>query len=107
MIEELIGKRVILTIQNPEIQDLQIRPRVETLEERTVSIVAKVIGADDFGVWIEHDNYPWRDPETNRLEHHRANILIKYEYITSITYFPDIPADDETHRIGFIVRERE
>lgn len=107
MTNELVGKRVILTIQNPELQDFQLRPRVEIFDEKTISIVTKVVGIDEFGVWIEHDGYPWRDPETNKLEHYKAHILVRYESITSITYFPDLPAEEGSFRIGFVVRERE
>lgn len=104
MLEELEGARVILTILNPNFQDRQLRPRVKTLENEPVVIVAKVVDVDEMGIWIEHADYPFTDPATNRARQEKAYILVRYENIASIAYFPDLPKaeSEEERRIGFV-----
>ncbi|MCD6417215.1 hypothetical protein J7M00_00320 [bacterium] len=104
MLEAIAGARVIITIQQPKMQDPQLRPMVDMLDENTVSIVAKVVEADELGVWIEHTNYPIPREKGKGNERHKAYILIKYESIMSIAYFPELPVEKEgeEHRIGFI-----
>ncbi len=103
MIDALVGARVIITVQQPALQDLQLRPKVDMLEEGTISIVARVVETDELGIWIEHPDYPFPNPKTKRTEKQKAYILIRYEYITSIAYFPELPVSkDEVHRIGFV-----
>ncbi|RKZ27792.1 hypothetical protein DRQ29_02965 [bacterium] len=104
MLENLVGARVIMTINNPKYQDRQLRPKVEILENETITISARVVETDELGVWIEHTDYPFPDPKTNRFTNEKAYLLIRYEYISSIAYFPELPADksDTEHQIGFI-----
>jgi len=104
MLEELEGARVIMTILNPGIQDRQLRPKVQTLENEPVVIVAKVVDVDELGIWIEHADYPFTDPVTNKFRRERAYVLVRYENIASIAYFPNLPKaeTEEEHRIGFV-----
>ncbi len=104
MLETIAGARVIITIQQPKMQDPQLRPLVDMLDENTVSIVAKVVEADEMGIWIEHIDYPIPKENGKRTERHKAYILVKYESIVSIAYFPDLPIEKEgeEHKIGFI-----
>ncbi len=104
MLENLEGARVIITILNPNIQDRQLRPKVQTLENEPVVVVAKVVDVDELGIWIEHSDYPFTDPTTNRSHREKAYVLVRYENIASIAYFPDLPKaePDEEHRIGFV-----
>ena len=104
MLEAIVGARVIITIQQPKVQDPQLRPHVDMLSENTVSIVAKVVEADEIGIWIEHADYPFPESDGRRVENQKAYILIKYEYIVSIAYFPELPLtrEGEEHRIGFV-----
>jgi hypothetical protein len=59
---------------------------------------------DEMGIWMEHIDYPIPKKNGKRTEKHRAYILIKYESIVSIAYFPDLPIEKEgeEHKIGFI-----
>jgi len=104
MLEKIVGSRVVLTIAQPNHQDWQLRPKVDIFERSTISIVAKVVSVSDLGIWIEHADYPIRFPELSRVEKKRADILIRFDFITSIAYFPDMPSEPEekVYPIGFL-----
>lgn len=104
MINDLQGRRVLITISHPRLQNPILRPRVDILEQESVTIIANVVEADDFGIWIEYPEHPFPEPGKKQPEKKRAYILIRYEFITSISHFPDIPASEtaEQRRIGFI-----
>jgi len=104
MLENLVGARVIITINNPKFQDRQLRPKVEILENETITLAAQVIETDELGIWIEHTDYPYPDPKTKRFSNQKAYLLIRYEFISSIAYFPELPTTKEEteHKIGFI-----
>lgn len=107
MIEDIVGSRVVITIANPHIQDWQLRPKVEILERSTIAIVAKVVATDELGIWIEHSEYPISFDGEGRPRKEKANILIRYEFITSIAYFPNLPKEKAgvEHKIGFLERK--
>jgi len=104
MIEELVGSRVIVTLNHTKLQDKELRPRVEILEDETISIVARVVDTDELGIWIEHADYPLPDTTIKKIRKHKAYILVRYDFITSIAFFPDMPVEKEgeAHRIGFV-----
>ena len=88
--KKLIGARIILTIRSFDSQDKEIVPRITKYGTRDAfSIVAKVVDYDNFGIWIEKENYPIYNKEQNKREKLLAHVLIKYEYISSIAAFPD------------------
>ena len=108
MIEAIKGARVIMTIQNPQLQDPQLRPRVDMLDENTVTIVAKIVEVGELGLWIEHADYPFPRAQGKGADKLRAYILVRYDHITSIAYFPELPVVEvgEVQKIGFVdVRE--
>jgi len=104
MLNAITGAWVVITIQAPRMQDPQLRPHVDLMEENTVTIIAKVVETDELGVWIEHNDYPFPIAEKRRPDKHRAYILIRYEHITSIAYFPELPVvkEEEEPKIGFV-----
>ncbi|RKZ33742.1 hypothetical protein DRQ33_03620 [bacterium] len=109
MLENLIGTRILITISNPEMQDRELRPRVEILQGESITIAARVVETDELGIWIEHSDYPFPDPVTNKFSKQKSYILIRYEFITSIAFFPELPTAtaEEEHRIGFVEDYRE
>jgi len=107
-LEEFIGRRVVLRIQNTNIQDPQIIPNIQDPTSPEIfSIVATIASIDELGVWIEHPDYRIYNENTDKTETHRAHILVKYEYIGSIAAFPDLPNTGllEEHRIGFRIEK--
>jgi hypothetical protein len=104
MLENLEGRKVVFTLQQPGLQDPQIRPHVAILDEPTVTIIARVEKVDELGVWIENSDYPYPSAGKRMPDRHRAFILIRYDFITAIAYFPDLPVDkfEDDKIIGFI-----
>ncbi len=104
MLQKLIGSRSLITINNTKLQDRELRPRVEMLEDDTLSFVARIIEADELGIWIENSTYPFYDPFTKKRSVQNAYVLVRYEFITSIAFFPELPVENEETKqpIGFI-----
>ena len=109
-LHQLVGHRVILRISNVLMQDQQIVPSIRLPEdEDTFSLIAQIVDLDTHGLWIESKNYPVLNEITGKVESHEANILVKYDYITSIAAFPNLAALglEEQHRIGFAIEEEK
>jgi hypothetical protein len=103
-IEKLIGSSVIMTIRFPEVQDKEIIPLIRSVRNGdTFSIIAEIVDYDNLGIWIEKNDYPIYNEDTRKMEKHKAHVLIRYDYITSIAAFPSLNENGLTkyHRIGF------
>jgi len=114
-IDDLVGRQVMVHMHTQAFSDLNIQgfqaPRFR----------AVILGMDNLGLWIEHPEYrimPVYDdkgeyiPPGERKETvHRAAILLMWNTIKTIVFFPDqeavLPTED-VPVIGFShVRERE
>jgi len=109
--ESVVGTKVLVKLhrQAYEMLDLQ---GVDS--ER---FVARVVGADSFGLWIENPNYTtiqvyddndnYIPPEDRKPVTHRAVILLMWPYIQTILQFPDrtaFHAGLDESEIGFKVK---
>jgi hypothetical protein len=106
--EDVVGTKVLIKLHRQAYEMLDIQG-VESEK-----FVARVIGVDSFGLWIENPSYttiPVYDdhgnyipPEDRHEVSHRAAVLLLWPYIQTILQFPDRPAYrggiDETE-IGF------
>jgi|WetSurMetagenome_2_1015567.scaffolds.fasta_scaffold1335432_1 hypothetical protein len=112
--ENVVGNKVLVQLhrQAYEMLDLQ--------GVDSEKFVARVVGVDSWGLWLENPNYTatpvfddageYIPPEQRREVVHRAVILVMWPYIQTITQFPDRPAYsagvDETE-IGFKAKVKE
>jgi hypothetical protein len=99
------------------------RQAYETMELQGVDsekFVARVVGADAFGLWIENPNYttiPVYDDDGNYIPPedrgemtHRAVILLQWPYVQTIIQFPEreaFRAGVDESEIGFKPKARE
>jgi hypothetical protein len=91
--EDLVGARVLIHLHPELFQALD----VQGIEER--QFVARVLGIDGFGVWVENPRYcttPTYSDEGDYIEIadrkeicHRAAVLLQWSYIQTILHFPD------------------
>lgn len=94
--EHVVGSKVLIKLhrQAYEMLDLQ--------GVDSEKFVARVLGVDSFGMWIENPNYTtiqvyddndnYIPPEERKPVAHRAAILLMWPYIQTIMQFPDRPA---------------
>jgi hypothetical protein len=94
--ESVVGTKVLIKLhrQAYEMLDLQ--------GVDSEKFIARVLGVDSFGLWIENPNYttiPVYDdsdnyipPERREPVVHRAAVLLMWPYIQTILQFPDRPA---------------
>jgi len=111
--DHVVGSKVVIKLhrQAYEMLDLQ---GIESEK-----FVARVVGVDAFGLWVENPAYttiPVYDdsgvyipPEKRSEVSHRAVFLLQWPYIQTILQFPDRPAyrggvDEE--EIGFKAKVR-
>ena len=113
-IKEIEGAKVLLRV-NPEALKLI---GVQGIDEP--SFYARIVGVDQLGLWVEHPNFcsipaytedgQYIPPEKRRKVCYKAYVLILWQYITSVVYFPEregyAPAE-EGAEIGFTSRLRE
>jgi hypothetical protein len=94
--EDVVGTKVLIKLH---------RQAYETLDVQGVEsekFVARVVGLDSFGLWIENPGYttiPVYDDDGNYIPPedraevvHRAVFLLQWPYIQTIMQFPDRPA---------------
>jgi hypothetical protein len=94
-INEIIEDIVLLKLENFEpLKDLGINQK---------SLFAKIMGFDDYGVWIHHPKFQVAEvqkrkktksikpPKTRDVE---ASILIPWGFIVSIVHFPGVEGFD-------------
>lgn len=106
--ENVVGTRVLIHLQPEAFEVLD----VQGIEDR--HFVARVLGFDTFGLWIENPNYcitpvytddgDYIAPEQRAEICHRAVVLLQWGYIQTILQFPDRPtygATLNTSEIGF------
>ena len=106
--ENVIGSKVLIKLHRQAYETLDI----QGLESE--KFVARVLGVDSFGLWIENPNYttiPVYDddgkyipPEEREEVTHRAAVLLQWPYIETILQFPDRPAYSgsvDEQEIGF------
>ena len=81
---------------------------------------ARVVGYDEFGVWLEHPNFEIiiseneegkpLPPDKVKREHHNASVYIPWRNVASLVHFPhregfDFPSPFERH-MGFSSEEK-
>jgi hypothetical protein len=109
--ENVVGTRVLIHLQPEAFEVLD----VQGIEEP--SFVARVLGYDTFGLWVENTNYcvtpvytddgAYIPPEERGEVCHRAVVLLQWGYIQTILQFPDRPTYGATlnaSEIGFKLR---
>lgn len=77
-------------------------------------LLAKLVDVDNLGIWLENPNYIRilvKDENGNSIPPHRqteetitSNVLIRWEFISSIIRFPNEETDggtEDTRMIGF------
>jgi len=103
--KEIAGDVVLLILANPEpLADLGVNQK---------SIYVKVLGYDDYGIWVEFTNFKIPKLKTEKGEKPKrpiyqsvtGSLLIPWPLITSIVHFPgvegfDLPSPFES-KIGF------
>ena len=80
----------------------------------------RVVGYDEFGVWLEHPNFEViiseneegkpLSPDKVKREHHNASVYIPWRNVASLVHFPnregyDFPSPFERH-VGFRADEK-
>lgn len=108
--KNIAGDIVLLILANPE-------PLAE-LGVTQKSIYVKVLGYDDYGVWVEFTNFKipklktasGKKPKRPMYQSVTGSLLIPWPLITSIVHFPgvegfDLPSPFES-RIGFDVENK-
>lgn len=106
--ENVVGSKVLLQL-HPQAFEMLALQGVDSEK-----FIAKVVGVDGFGLWIENPNYctvPVYDdngeyiPPENRAEVcYRAVVLIQWSFIQTLTQFPDrasFSAGVDEQEIGF------
>jgi hypothetical protein len=106
--ENVVGTRVLIHLQPEAFEVLD----VQGIEDR--HFVARVLGFDTFGLWVENPNYCITPVYTDEGEYilpeqrgevcHRAVVLLQWGYIQTILQFPDRPTYGSTlnaSEIGF------
>jgi hypothetical protein len=108
--KNIAGDIVLLVLANPE-------PLAE-LGVTQKSIYVKVLGFDDYGIWVEFTNFKIPKLKTSKGEKPKrpmyqsvtGSLLIPWPLITSIVHFPgvdgfDLPSPFESN-IGFDIEEK-
>lgn len=111
--EHVVGTKVLIKLHRQAYEMLDIQG-VESEK-----FVARVVGLDSFGLWIENPNYtmiPVYDDDGNYIPPedraeivHRAVFLLQWPYIQTILQFPDRPAyrgGVDEFEIGFKAKAR-
>ncbi len=62
-------------------------------------LYAKVVGYDEYGIWVEHPNFPIPIPKKSskakrQFKQVTASTLIPWQFITSIVHFPNVEGFD-------------
>ena len=112
--DAVVGSKVLIKLH---------RQAYEMLELQGVDsekFVARVVGVDGFGLWIENPNYtaiPVYDddgnyipPEERKEVTHRAAILLQWPYVQTIVQFPEraaYRAGVDESEIGFKAKARQ
>ena len=112
--EDVVGAKVLIHLHRHAYDMLDLQG-VES--ER---FVARVVGLDTFGMWIENPNYcvvPVYDDEGNYIAPenraevcHRALVLIMWPYVQTLIQFPErtvFSPGAEEEEIGFRSRLKE
>lgn len=103
--KKIAGDIVLLILANPEpLADLGVTQK---------SIYVKVLGYDDYGIWVEFTNFKIPKLKTEKGEKPKrpiyqsvtGSLLVPWPLITSIVHFPgvdgfDLPSPFES-KIGF------
>jgi len=94
--DQVVGSKVVIKLhrQAYEMLDLQ---GIESEK-----FVARVVGVDAFGLWVENPTYTtipvyndegvYIPPEERNEVTHRAVFLLQWPYVQTIMQFPDRPA---------------
>ncbi|MBT3217314.1 MAG: hypothetical protein HOD97_03580 [Candidatus Marinimicrobia bacterium] len=87
-LENIIDDVVLLVLDNHEpLKELGIDQN---------KIYAKVLGYDDFGVWVLHPgiNIPSPVGKKKKSKSVEASVLIPWPYISSVVHFPNVEGFD-------------
>ena len=107
--EDVVGTKVLIHLHRTAFESLR---SVQGFDSE--KFVARVVGLDGFGLWIENPQYrtvpvysdegEYIPPEKRSEVIHRAAVLLQWSMIQTILQFPDRPAfsggEDEIE-IGF------
>lgn len=107
--EDVVGTKVLIHLHREAFESLRAVQGIDSEK-----FVARVVGLDGFGLWIENPQYkvvPVYDddgnyipPENRKEMSHRAAFLLQFGAIQTIIQFPDRPSftgsEDEVE-IGF------
>ncbi len=107
--KEITGDVVLLILANTDaLADIGITQK---------TIYVKVLGYDDYGIWVELSNFKipklktakGKKPKRPMYQTVTGSLLIPWPFITSIVHFPgvdgfDLPSPFESH-IGFDTEE--
>ncbi len=113
-IKEIEGAKVLLRV-NPDALKLI---GVQGIDEP--SFYARIVGVDQLGLWVEHPNFcsipaftedgEYIPPEKRRKVCYKAYVLILWQFITSVVFFPEregyAPAEEGVE-IGFASHLRD
>ena len=108
-IKNVVGDVILIVLANKEaLADLGITKK---------TIYVKVVGYDEYGLWIEYPNFKIPKLKTNKGKQPKraiyqtvtGSLLIPWSFVTSIVHFPnvegfDFPDPFESH-IGFDVEQ--
>lgn len=112
--QNVVGSKVLIQLH---------RQAYEVLELKGVDsekFVARVVGIDQWGMWIDNPSYTttpvytdegeYIPPEKRQEVTHRAVVLLMWPYIQTVTQFPERPAYtagvDESE-IGFTAKVKD
>ena len=112
--QDVVGTKVLIHLHRQAYEMLSLQG------VDSEKFVARVVGVDNFGMWIENPNYtsiPVFDDEGNYIAPeeraevtHRAVVLLQWPYIQTIIQFPDreaYRAGVDESEIGFKVKARQ
>lgn len=110
-VESMVGSKVVIQLHRQAFDTLDLQGA------ESERFVARVVGLDGFGLWIENPNYctvptytdegEYIEPEHRQEICDRAVILIFWSYVQTIMQFPDrqnYRADHPETEIGFRAR---
>ncbi|MFQ6612607.1 MAG: hypothetical protein ACE5D2_05835 [Fidelibacterota bacterium] len=108
-IEDIVEDVVLLVLGDHE--------PLKELGLESNKLYAKVVGYDEYGVWVKHPNFPIPDPDQPpkgkgkpKFKQVTASTLIPWQFIASIVHFPnvegfDFPNSFDQH-IGFDLSDK-
>ena len=114
--DDVVGSKVLIKLHRPAYEALEI----QGIDSE--KFVARVVGIDGFGMWVENPNYKsipvydddggYIEPEDRDEVIHRAVFLLTWPVIQTIVQFPDraaYHASVDESEIGFkaMVRHKE